>query len=88
MTFIIYSKTGCDYCEKSKLLLNNLEHVIINCDQMLKNNRSEFIKSMELKTHEPFRTFPIIFCDDIYIGGYDDLHEYLTYHNIEFDDDF
>lgn len=78
-TFILYSKSGCSNCEKAKKLLEREKHTIINCDQMLKNNRDAFILSMELKTHRPFREFPLIFLDDVFIGGYNQLLEYLTF---------
>lgn len=77
--FIIYSKTNCPDCDKVKNLLSKEEHTIINCDKLLKNNRDEFIKSMELKTHRPFKSFPAVFLDDVYIGGYRDVLEYLTF---------
>lgn len=77
--FILYSKSGCPDCDRAKNLLSKEKYVNINCDQMLKNNRDEFIKSMELKTHRPFRQFPLIFLNDMFIGGYSDLLEYLTF---------
>lgn len=83
MTYVIYSKTGCENCEKAKIMLSNQEKVIINCDQLLKNNRSEFIKSMELKTKVPFKQFPLIFVDDIFLGGYQELVDYLNFELIE-----
>ena len=79
MTYIIYSKQGCENCEKAKRLLTNEKKIIIECDQMLKNNRGELIKSLELKTHRPFKTFPLIFVDDMYVGDYEDLVEYLAF---------
>lgn len=83
MTYIIYTKSGCENCLKAKALLSTLETVIINCDQFIKHNRNEFIKSIELKTHEPFKQFPIIFYGDDYIGGYYDLLDYLNFELIE-----
>lgn len=77
--FTIYTKSGCPDCDKVKNLLSKEKHILINCDQLLKNNRSEFIKSMELKIHRPFKSFPVVFLDDVYIGGYDDVLEYLTF---------
>jgi len=79
MTFIIYTKSGCPNCDKAKKLLEKEETVIFNCDQMLKNDRDEFIKSMELKTRRPFKTFPVIFINDDYLGGYEDLTSYLIF---------
>lgn len=77
--FTLYSKTGCNDCEKAKELLKNQKYILINCDQMIKNNRDEFVKSMEIKTHRPFKQFPLIFLGDDFIGGYNELLEYLTF---------
>lgn len=85
MTFVIYTKNGCPNCDKAKKLLEKEETIIINCDQMLKNNRAEFIKSMELKIRRPFKSFPIIFIGDDYLGGYEDLASHLIF---DCDDDF
>lgn len=87
MVFILYCKSNCDKCEKSKKLLEKEECIIFNCDKMLKNNREEFIRSMELKTKRPFKTFPIIFIDDTYLGGYEDLTSHLIF-EIDIDSEF
>ena len=84
-TYIIYSKSGCPNCEKAKNLLTNEEKIIFNCDQMLKNNREEFLLSIELKTRRPFKSFPIIFIDDEYLGGYEELLHHLDF---SMDDEF
>jgi len=83
MTFILYSKSGCENCLKAKALLSNEEHVIINCDTLLKNNRDEFVKSIELKTRMPFKCFPVIFHRDTFLGGYDELVDYLNFELVE-----
>ena len=45
--YVIYTKSFCEDCEKVKSLLSSEEKIIINCDLLIKNNRQEFIKSME-----------------------------------------
>ena len=87
MTFIIYTKSGCPNCEKAKKLLEKEETIIFNCDQMLKNNRAEFLLSMETKTRRPFKSFPIIFIDDDYLGGYEELTSHLIF-DLDTDDEF
>jgi glutaredoxin len=85
MTYIIYSKSECQNCDKAKKLLEREEKIIFNCDQMLKHNRDDFIKSMELKTRRPFKSFPVIFIGDDYLGGYTELIQHLDF---TLDDDF
>jgi glutaredoxin len=81
MIFIIYIKSNCDENEKTIRLLEKEKKIIFNCDQMIKNNISEFTKSIENKTHRLFDIshLPIIFLGDQYIGRYEDLLEYLTF---------
>lgn len=81
--YVIYTKSFCEDCEKVKSLLSSEEKIIINCDLLIKNNRQEFIKSMELKTRIPFRQFPLVFRDDIYIGGYYELVDDLNFEMVE-----
>lgn len=83
MTYVIYTKTGCENCLKAKALLRGEEVVAINCDMLLANDRANFIKSIESKTNEKFKEFPVIFLDDIYIGGYGDLINHLSFEFIE-----
>lgn len=87
MTFIIYSKSGCINCNKAKLLLQNYEYVVINCDLLISTNRQEFIKSMENKMNgNKLRQFPIIFHKGDYIGSYNELVEYIIF--LEDDNEF
>lgn len=86
--YVIYSKSGCENCEKAKALLSSEEKIIINCDLLIKHNREEFIKSMELKTRRPFKQFPLIFCDDMFIGGYHELTDHLNFEFNLLDADF
>lgn len=86
--YIVYTKTGCVNCEKAKELLCSEEKIIINCDLLMKYNREEFVKSLEFKTRKPFKQFPLIFCDDIFIGDYDELAEHLNFEFNLLDSDF
>jgi glutaredoxin len=81
--FIIYTKTGCLNCSKAKLMLYNEPKIEINCDQLLKNDREAFMKNIETKMKCKFKSFPIIFIDDIYLGSYDDLIDYLNFELVE-----
>ena len=90
MTYIIYTKTGCTGCNQAKILLAKepIETIYINCDELLRENRQEFINSMRKKTgiKEPKPImFPLIFIDDTYLGDEGDLLEHLIF---EIKDDF
>lgn len=68
MDIKIYSKENCDFCNKSKMLLNmkgiTFTNLMLDVDYTLEQLK-ELVPSA--------RTFPIIFIDDIYIGGYNEL---------------
>lgn len=69
----VYSKSGCKYCAELKDAVK--EHKVVarymNCDEN---------PSLVLDALEPFtgghRTFPVVFKDRRFIGGYDDFIAY------------
>lgn len=68
----IYGKTGCSYCDKTKVLceLYGLEYKYIDCtfDE----------EALDFLTENGFRTVPQIFIDGTHVGGYTDLYAKLT----------
>lgn len=85
MTFIIYTKSECPNCSKAKNLLQREEIVIINCDKLLKDDRESFINEMKRKTNLDKIIFPMIFIDDLFLGGYNELVNYIMF---ELNEDF
>lgn len=82
--YVIYTKTGCPSCDRAKALLSKepCERIYINCDELLRLNRQEFINSMRKKTgiEEPKPImFPLIFIDDEYLGDEGDLLNHLVF---------
>jgi len=84
--FTVYTKSGCKYCEKVK---DALEHSfetpeIIPCDDFLVNDflvnsvkKQEFVAFMNSLTKDKFKTFPVVFFDKTFIGGYNETVLYL-----------
>tara|TARA_B100001939_G_C16854080_1_gene578803 strand:- start:52 stop:297 length:246 start_codon:yes stop_codon:yes gene_type:complete len=64
MTFTIYSKTGCSYCEKIKLLmqLEEIRHVVYELDR-------DFSKEEFYEEFGRGATFPQVSLDNIHLGG-------------------
>lgn len=73
--FVIYSKSDCRFCELSKQLLldEGFEYEFIMCDNYLKEDRDGFLKRMEDKIGHTYRTFPMIFYREQFVGGYKEL---------------
>lgn len=67
-TIKVYTKNGCPFCDRAKMLLNQkeaqFEEVALGFD---------VDKIAELVSRTGMKTLPQIFIDDQLIGGYDDL---------------
>jgi glutaredoxin len=89
--FTIYSKSGCLYCTKAKNLLiqNNFLFIEINCDDYLNKDKENFLLFMKERIGKEYRTFPMIFKDTQFIGGFTETQDYVN-KNLCFDknDDF
>jgi len=77
--FTIYSKSGCFYCNKAKMLLLNksLPFKIIDCDEYIIENKVNFLSFIKNLTNKEVKTFPIIFYNDIFVGGFEDLTQFV-----------
>ena len=69
--FTVYSKTGCSYCKKAKNLFDDLQlyYTVISCDKYL-NSRDEFLEFIKGLAGKEYKTFPMIFHNGNFIGGY------------------
>jgi len=76
--YTIYSKSRCPFCTKAKVLLENENHIIIDCDDFLsdENTKQQFLQFMEELIGKPYRTFPMIFKDGEFIGGFTETKTY------------
>jgi glutaredoxin len=70
--FTIYTKSGCPNCMKVKKILNdkNILFITVDCDNYLIEEKDNFLSFIKLKSHSEHKTFPIIFHDGIFVGGY------------------
>lgn len=65
---VIYSKAHCAYCDRAKQLLDAKE---IAFDEIRADLDETVLTELLEKTQ--WRTFPQIFINDEFIGGFDDL---------------
>ena len=70
--YTIYTKQACTYCRKIKELLAEEKPVpiYISVDDILENQKEDFLAFIERKTGIPHRTFPMVFYEGKFIGGY------------------
>lgn len=80
--YTIYSKQDCMFCIKAKKLLDvdKYTYTTIHCDELLLNNRVEFLNFMSKFTSQ--KTFPFIFHNGQFVGGYQELLEHLTFQDM------
>ena len=71
-SYTIYIKSGCVYCANAKALLQNErpQPLVVNCDDYLAYNKQAFLNQMQVFIGYEYRTFPMIFKNGEFIGGY------------------
>ena len=72
MKAIVWSNVGCHFCEMAKNLLKQK-----GIEYEERNLAKEWKIQQLLEVVPNARTVPQIFVDDEYVGGYQDLVEYL-----------
>lgn len=77
--YTIYSKSGCPNCKKVKTLLeeNNIKFIIVDCDEYLINYKTDFLQFIKNLISKEWKTFPIVFDNTYFIGGFSDTDNYL-----------
>lgn len=63
----IYTKSNCYYCEEIKKILPDAHY--INCDIYLEDTDA-FLDFIDTITDQKPTSFPMVFKDKCYIGGY------------------
>jgi glutaredoxin len=86
--FTIYSKSGCGNCNLVKNLLkeNNFLFYIIDCDEYILENKSNFLLFIKEKIKKDYKMFPIVFFDGNFIGGYKETQIFIEKLLLTFDD--
>ena len=64
MNFTVYSKEGCDYCERIKTVLR-----LTGCTYVVYNLGEEFTREEFIAEFGEGSTFPQVSCDGKKIGG-------------------
>jgi glutaredoxin len=67
---------------KSLLNEHKLPYNEINCDDYLSQDKEYFLNFIKEKAGREFKTFPMVFCDGKFVGGFVE-----TERLIEFDDE-
>ena len=73
--YSIYTKSNCKYCRNVKKLIPNAH--VISTDEYLASNRKNFLAFVDELSGKTPRTFPMVFLNKRYIGGYTETKEYI-----------
>ena len=86
--YTIYSKSGCVNCRKFKQLLmdKNFFFYDINCDEYLIEKKEQFLSFISEKAQKECNTFPMIFYNGNFIGGYIEAKRNIEKTEVLFDD--
>jgi glutaredoxin len=80
--YTIYTKSGCHFCTKAKQLLVKEQIYLVDCDEYLIEARSQFLEFIKsISGGIDHKTFPIIFYQGNYIGGFADLKVFYDREN-------
>ena len=88
--FTIYSKSGCHNCSKLKKILTDsaIFFLEIQCDEYLIEDKENFLSFIENKIGKSYKTFPMVFFDGKFIGGYNETIEYIETILLSFEENF
>ena len=88
--FTIYSKSGCPNCLKVKAFLNEkkIKFKLINSDENLIEDKETFLIYITQIAKKEVRTFPIVFIDKEFIGGYNETVKFVNECILAFDETF
>ena len=78
-TVTIYTTQFCPYCMAAKQLLSRLE---IEFDEIGLDGRREQRRELS-ESNGGWRTVPMVFIGDIFIGGFDELNKLARQGNLE-----
>jgi len=79
--YTVYTKSGCPFCDKALTALQGVSFVEwVSADAYLVDPESKeaFLRAIEAFAGEKWRTFPMVFHDGRFVGGYTDLLSYLA----------
>lgn len=82
--YTVYTKSGCPFCDKALTALQGVSFAKdvewVSADAYLVDPglKEAFLRAIEAFAGEKWRTFPMVFHDGRFVGGYTDLEAYLA----------
>jgi len=73
--YSVYTKSNCNYCTNVKKLIPQAH--VINSDDYIAQNRDIFLRFVDKLSGKNPRTFPMVFLNKRFIGGYTETKAYI-----------
>ncbi|MFY7729902.1 MAG: glutaredoxin [Flavobacterium sp.] len=88
--FTVYSKSGCPQCWTVKQHIKEKHFLLteINCDEYLLEDKEAFLESIQEYTKVAQKTFPMVFYDGKYLGGWGATVDFMDKMLLSFEDNF
>jgi glutaredoxin len=86
--YTIYSKSGCGFCTKVKKLLleKQIFFLDVQCDELLLENKEQFLLIINEFAQKEYKTFPMVFYNGEFVGGYNEVKNNIEKSEVKFDD--
>ena len=86
--YTIYSKIGCINCTKIKQFLKQKKifFLVVQCDEFLLEDKEQFLLIINEMAKKEFKTFPMIFYNGEFVGGYNEVKTDIEKLEVKFDD--
>lgn len=75
--FTVYTKTGCKFCSLVKELLEDESPLIIDTTPCIEEDKEVFLAFTESIGAINYKTFPMVFFDGKFIGGFKETFELI-----------
>ena len=79
--YTVYTRSGCSYCKMVMELLKNEDPPAdeICCDEYIAHSKPQFFQFIKQISGQNHTTFPVVFLDGEFIGGYTETRAFLNY---------
>jgi len=79
--YTVYTRSGCSYCKMVMELLKNEDPPAdeICCDEYIAHSKPLFLQFIKQISGQDHKTFPVVFLDGEFIGGYTETRAFLNY---------
>jgi hypothetical protein len=85
--YTIYSKSGCINCTRIKHFFKQKDifFLEVQCDELLLKDKEQFLLIISEMANKKCTTFPMIFYNGEFVGGYNEVKTNVEKSEVQFD---